>query len=379
MSDIAEEALREQIKPLIERSVLSGGSQDTDIQIAERAVRLALATDPNSKAMSHAVRILTAQRFYVERVESVRLEENTKRGIVRFTSPITPKSRKGWDELRTDPIWTEEGRQMFERMRGAIGHGGIVFKLVEDAGVFPDDTTKKDPDGNSLAGQIRKSRVIVYFIDQGEQDGAAGVGVDPTVPQGRTEADSGPAPSRVAHGEPYDPMPSESRGTTAISAPAGGAAPIPTPASPVPAKAGPSPEQIRAARLDDPLPAPSFRKPASVIPPPAPVLADDGIPLGAPGIPGLPEGKLRADVDPTDPPLPSELSVIAQHALRLTSGSDSVEHEANAHELVEALCCYSLVAPADGQRSYSQIRSRYHAAQLRAYLERQRTPQAVGS
>lgn len=372
MSDIAEEALREQIKPLIERSVLSGGSQDTDIQIAERAVRLALATDPNSKAMSHAVRILTAQRFYVERVESVRLEENTKRGIVRFASGVTPKNRKGYDELRTDPIWTEEGRQMFERMRGAIGHGGIVFKLVEDAGVFPDDTTKRDPDGNSLAGQIRKSRVIVYFIDQGEQDGAAGVGVDPTVPQGRAEADSGPAPSRVVHEAPYDPMPSESRGSMAIDPPAGGAAPTPTPASPVPVKAGPSPEQIRD----------SFRKPASVIPPTAPVLADDGVPLGAPGIPGLPglpEGKMRADVDPTDPPLPSELGVIAQHALRLTSGSDSAEHEDNAHELVEALCCYSLVDPADGQRSYSQIRSRYHAAQLRAYLERQRTPQAVGS
>lgn len=189
------------------------------------------------------------------------------------------------------------------------------------------------------------------------------------MPQGRAEADSGPAPSRVAYEEPYDPMPSESRGTTAIDPPAGGTAPTPTPASPVPVKAGPSPEQIRD----------SFRKPASVTPPPAPVLADDGVPLGAPGIPGLPEGKMRADVDPTDPPLANELGVIAQHALRLTSGSDSAEHEANAHELVEALCCYSLVAPEDGVRSYLQIRSRYHAAQLRSYLERQRTPQAVGS
>ena len=165
MSDIAEEALREQIKPLVERAVMAGNPEDTDIQIAERAVRLALATDPNSKAMTHAVRILTATRFYVERVESVRLEENTKRGIVRFTSPITPKSRKGWDELRTDPIWTEEGRKMYERLRASIGHGGMVFKLVEDAGVFPPGA--KNAAGEEMEGQPRKSRVIVYFIDQG--------------------------------------------------------------------------------------------------------------------------------------------------------------------------------------------------------------------
>lgn len=239
MSDLADEALREQIKPLIERSVLSGDSQDTDIQIAERAVRLALATDPNSKAMSHAVRILTAQRFYVERVESVRLEENTKRGIVRFASPVTPKNRKGWDELRTDPIWTEEGRQMFDRMRGALGHGGMVFKLVEDAGVFPDDTTKRDPDGNSLAGQIRKSRVIVYFIDQGEHDGAIPAGVDEPAARGVAAS----APSRVAHDVPFDPTPP--------SAPAPGLShdqlgPVQyVAAAPVPVKAGPTPEQIR--------------------------------------------------------------------------------------------------------------------------------------
>jgi hypothetical protein len=194
MSDIAEEALREQIKPLIERAVLAGNPEDTDIQTAERAVRLALATDPNSKAMSHAVRILTAQRFYVERVESVRLEEHTKRGIVRFVSPVTAKSKKGWDELRTDPLWTEEGRQMFDRMKASIGHGGMVFKQVEDAGVFPEDTKLRDADGNSLAGQIRKSKVIVYFIDQGEQDGAVPERVDePT--------------ARVAHEKPYDPAP----------------------------------------------------------------------------------------------------------------------------------------------------------------------------
>jgi hypothetical protein len=273
-------------------------------------------------------------------------EENTKRWLIQLATRPHPKwNPDGVEEIRCDrndsgsPVADQIGRWA----QSHVGSPAWATKVMEKA-----------PDGTP-------HRVLVALKPSASV--ADGITVPAGTPSARSEASSTPAASRVAHDAPYDPTPQ--------------AAP-PAPA-PVPSKPGPSPEQIRAARLDDPLPAPAFRAPASATPPPAPVLADDGVPLGAPGIPGLPEAKLRADVDPTDPPLPSELSIIAQHALRLTSGSDSVEHEYNAHELVEALCCYSLVAAADGVRSYSQIRSRYHAAQLRAYLERQRTPQAVGS
>lgn len=338
---------------LISAAAMLAGPGAAQQAISDNVIALAVLARDGSPVMERLDRVLDAQMF-VSTITSVEREPSSTRDIVHFRGRPTEEHPEGQTEsIRTERTDNAEGAAMSVMARRMIGHRVVCYKVF-------DTITRK--------GQTQKVRILGWLTDLGLPDGAAGVGVDPTVPQGRAEADSGPAPSRVAHEEPYDAMPSESRGTMVTAAPAGGTA-TPTPVSPVPVKQGPSPDQIRD----------SFRKPANVTPPPAPVLADDGVPLGAPGIPGLPEGKMRADVDPTDPPLANELGVIAQHALRLTSGSDSAEHEANAHELVEALCCYSLVAPEDGVRSYLQIRSRYHAAQLRSYLERQRTPQAVGS
>lgn len=331
---------------LVSAAVIAAGPGATDAAVEfqmERIVSLA-----NGRPMQRVARWSGAVHFPCV-VLGATFEENTKRWLIRFATRPHPKwNPDGVEEIRCDrndsgsPVADQIGRWA----QSHVGSPAWATKVMEKA---PDGTPHRVLVALKPSASVADG-ITVPAGTPSPRSGAAGVGVDPTVPLGRAEADSGPAPSRVAHEEPYDPMPSG-------------------PASPVPAKAGPSPEQIRD----------SFRKRASVTPPPTPVLADDGVPLGAPGIPGLPEGKMRADVDPTDPPLPSELSVIAQHALRLTSGSDSAEHETNAHELVEALCCYSLAQPENEKRSYSQIRSRYHAAQLLAYLRSQRSPQAVGS
>lgn len=291
--------------------------------ISDNLIRLAITAREGSPVMERLDRVLDAQMF-VSTITHVDREASSTRDIVHFRGRPTDEHPEGQIEtIRTERTDNAEGLAMSVMARDLVGHRVVVYKVF--------DTIARK-------GQTQKVRILGWLTDLG-------------LPDGKSTDYSGPAPSRAAYEEPYDPAPE----------------PAPLAVPHVPAAPGPTPEQIRQ----------SFREPTGTSTPPAPVLADDGIPLGAPGIPGLPEAKLRADVDPTDPPLANELSTIAQHALRLTSGSDSAKHEANAHELVEALCCYSLVAPVDGKRSYSQIRSRYHAAQLRAYLERQRTPQAV--
>jgi hypothetical protein len=160
------------------------------------------------------------------------------------------------------------------------------------------------------------------------------------------------------------------------------------------AKAAPAPP----APVPSPVPPVATPETEAAAAPPAPPVSDDGIPLGAPGVPNLaPVARWPDHVDPTDPPLPSELAKIATHAQRLTNGdsprdgeSKSAAHEREAHQLVEALLCYSLWDPEHdngkhrdgtpkpkGALTFDLVRSRYHARQVIDHLTRQPTPPKV--
>lgn len=194
MTDAATEAFQERARPLIEKAALALGPDATEYDVSSLAIRLAVATNPEGHIMSDVTRFLGAQAFRVGRLDALRTEEKTSRVIVRFVTTPPGADEPQIDELRTDPTWTETGRRMAEFLKGCVGHKGVAFKAIEDAGVHPPGA--KDPTGRSIAGQPRKSRVIVHFIDQGPADGASNG--PPAQPQAPHSAS--PAPQRPQNG-----------------------------------------------------------------------------------------------------------------------------------------------------------------------------------
>jgi hypothetical protein len=217
---------------LVSAAVIAAGPGATDAAVElqmERIVSLA-----NGRPMQRVARWSGAVHFPCV-VLGAAFEENTKRWLIRFATRPHPKwNPDGVEEIRCDR--NDSGSPVADQIgRWALAHVGSpawATKVMEKA---PDGTPHRVLVALKPSASVADG-ITVPAGTPSARSGAAGVGVDPTVPQGRAEADSGPAPSRVVHEEPYDPMPSD-------------------PASPAPAKAGPSPEQIRAGLRSEPVPA----------------------------------------------------------------------------------------------------------------------------
>jgi hypothetical protein len=202
---------------LISAAAMLAGPGAAQQAISDNVIALAVMARDGSPVMERLDRVLDAQMF-VSTITSVEREPSSTRDIVHFRGRPTDEHPEGQTEsIRTERTDNAEGAAMSVMARRMIGHRVVCYKVF-------DTITRK--------GQTQKVRILGWLTDLGLSDGATGVGVDPTVPQGRAEADSGPAPSRVAH----EVLTHDQLGPVQY------------------VKEGPSPEQIRAARLNDPLP-----------------------------------------------------------------------------------------------------------------------------